>query len=605
MKKILARNIAFVSALFVIVFSIMLITNYFQVKSSDLLKTEGLESLKLLNDENSDNPALKEQIRELDLLARKAYFISYGRLKAGVYILIGMAVVLVVSLRVFYAEVKNIPDKEIDPIDDWTIKTTARRYVQWIGGGLVVATLGFALLTSPLLKSINTAKSPPSSLADSQIQGGETGEAQHIDPSSAEDTVTASVAEGQNQLTAANDSLSGESKGEDGAAPAIEVSKVTHNSFRGNNSLGISSARNIPTSWNLATGANILWKAPNPRPGHNSPVINGNRVFLSGADEDDRELYCYELSSGKLFWKLSAKSISGAPAQMPKVSNDAGYAASTVTTNGKQVCAIFASGDLICADMDGKLLWGKNIGVPDNSYGFASSLLSYGNTLFIQYDNQNTRRVLALDMTTGAERWNKIRNEKHSSWTSPIMITVNNSPQLILIGNPGVTSYNPSNGEQNWRIECMSGEPAPSPAYANGIVVVATEYASMTAINAADGAKLWQNSEILPEISSPVATKDFVFTATSYGVVASFNPQTGEVIKDMELGLNFHSSPIIVEGKIYLFGDNGKVFIFSATGDFKLINSFDTNEATYASPAFTDKKIVVRTANSIYCVEAK
>jgi outer membrane protein assembly factor BamB len=180
---------------------------------------------------------------------------------------------------------------------------------------------------------------------------------------------------------------------------------------------------------------------------------------------------------------------------------------------------------------------------------------------------------------------------------------VNSRPQLILVGNPGITSYNPNNGELYWRVEAMSGEPAPSAAYANGIVFAATEYATMVAINAINGSVLWKNNEFLPEIASPVATKDFVLVATSYGVVASFDAQSGEMIKMMEFNTDFHSSPILADGKIYLICTDGKVFILSAKGDFNLISSFDTGEKTFATPAFTDKKIVIRSEKSIYCVE--
>ncbi len=301
-------------------------------------------------------------------------------------------------------------------------------------------------------------------------------------------------------------------------------------------------------------------------------------------------------------WKLAAKNISGSPDQVPKTTDDTGLAASTVATNGKQVCAVFATGDLICADMNGKQLWTKNIGVPDNSYGYASSLLIFGNSLIIQYDNRNAKKVLALDLTNGNQRWAKERSERNPSWSSPVIAMVNNKPQLILVGNPGITSYDPNSGEQNWRVEAMSGEPAPSPAYANGIVFAATEYATLIAINTADGSVRWKNAEFLPEISSPAATKDFVLVATSYGTVASFDTQTGELIKSEETNAEFYSSPIIVDGKIYLIDTNGKVYVFSAKGDFSLINSFETGEKTFATPAFTDKKIVIRTEESIYCV---
>ena len=578
MKKSITRNIAIVSAVFITVFSIMLSTNYFQVSSSDTIRSEMIENLKQANEEMGGNPQLQEQIRELDLLARKAYFINLNRLKTGILILLAMCAVFVVSLRIYYAKNKNIHGKEIDPIDDWLIKSKTRKYVVWVASGLTMCGVVFALLTSPYLKfsvhrctQIDTDNN--NNIADSYADIAE-----FVD----------SLVDTTEQTAITVDTL--------------EISKVTHNGFRGNNSLGISSAKNIPTSWDLASGKNILWKVNVPRKGYNSPVINGNKLFFSGADEEARELFCYELSSGKQLWKLA---VSNAPASSLKVTDDTGWAASTVATNGKQVCAIFATGDVLCADTNGKQLWAKNIGIPDNPYGYASSLLIFGNSLIIQYDNRNSKKVIALDLETGNLRHAKERQEKHPSWSSPIVATVNHKPQLILVGNPGVTSYNPNTGEAYWRVECMAGEPVAGAACANGIVFVATEYATMTAINATDGTVLWENDEFLPEVASPVATKDFVFIVTSYGVAASFDAQSGELLKTMELNCECNASPIIVEGKIYLISTEGKVFIFSAKSNFSLVHSFETGEKTFATPAFTDGKVVVKTEKSIYCAMKK
>ena len=589
MKKTLSRNIALVSAIFIGTFSIMLITNYFQISNSDTVQSEVIEKLKQANEELGDNPQLQEQIRELDLLARKAYFVSLNRLKVGVVILLVMVVVFVISLRMYFAKSKNIPDKDIDPIDDWIIKSKTRKYIVWIASGLAVGGIIFAGLTSPYLKKINNEKSIPEILVSDSLISDFGQETQSIEDSIVSDFET--IVPIDTIVTAV-------------ATDTIEISKVTHNGFRGNNSLGISSAKNIPTSWDLSSGKNILWKVKSPRKGFNSPVINGNKVFFSGADEEARELFCYELSSGKELWKLEVKNVPGSPNRMPETTDDTGLAASTVATNGNRVCAIFAAGDVVCADMDGKQLWAKNIGVPDNHYGYASSLLIFGNSLIIQYDNRNLPRVMALDLATGNQRWSKERTDR-LVWSSPIIASVNNKPQLILMGTPGITSYNPNTGEQNWRVECMTGEVGASAAYANGIVFGASEYATLIAINAAEGSVLWKADDFLPEIASPVATKDFVLIATTYGVVASFDVQTGEMVKSMEFNANFESSPIIVEGKIYLICREGKVFILSARGDFSLINSFDTGEHTFATPAFTDKKIVVRTEASIYCVTSE
>jgi outer membrane protein assembly factor BamB len=588
MKNKIARNIAIISAISIVTFTIMLVTNYFQVKSGEPLRMELIENLKKLNDENANKPELQEQIRELDLMARKAYFIRQDRLMTGSIILLVMLVIFIVSVRIYFAKEKNIPDKQLDPIDDWALKSLARKYVIWVASGLGVIALVFVILTSPYLKSLmpdklNEEQSGMASLPE-EMQNTEIGEELSVLDDSIDTTL---MVENINADTS-----------------AIEISKITHNGFRGNNSNGISSARKVPTKWNLNSGDNIAWKNKIPRKGYSSPVINGNKVFITGADDQARELYCYELSSGKLLWSLQAKNISGSPAQMPKTTDDTGLGASTVATNGKQVCAIFATGDIICADMDGKQLWAKNLGVPQNHYGYASSLLAFGNSLIIQYDNSNTHKVMALNMETGAERWNKTRTDK-ISWSSPMVAYVDKKPQLILMGNPGITSYNPNNGEQYWRVECMSGEVGSSPCSSSGTVYGASEYAKLIAIDAATGNTLWENDEYLPEVSSPVATKDNVYVATSYGVMACYNAQTGELRKSHELNTEFYSSPMIVEGKLYIFSNDGKMHIFSTNNDFNLINSFETGEKTFTTPAFTDGKIVVRTENSIYCVAGK
>ena len=598
MKKAILRNIAIVSAIFIITFSIMLITNYLQVRGTTPLQTEVVETLKEINDQNANNPVLQEQIRQLDLLARKAYFVRMDHLMAGVYILLGMLSVFIICTRLYFARDKNIPDKEIDPIDEWAIKTQARKYVTWGASGIAAVALVFVVLSSPYMSTLPQAEEAgqPERIAGLLEAGDHAPEtSMETETPEAETTETATDTTSNEVAEEIPDTPVEE------ATPQPEISKVTHNAFRGNNSNGISSARGLPVKWNLANGTNIAWKQEVPRKGFNSPVINENKVFFSGADDQARELYCYDLTTGEKLWSLAATHISGSPSQMPKTTEDTGLAASTVATNGKQVCAIFATGDILCADTNGKQLWSKNLGVPDNHYGYASSLLIFGNIVIVQYDNQNDPKIIALDLATGTERWSKSRTEK-VTWSSPMIAFVDNSPQLILMGNPAITSYNPNNGEQIWRVECLTGEVGSSACSANGIIFGASEYSKLVAINGTDGSILWEGTDFLPEVASPVATKDNLYLATSYGVVAAYDAHTGELRKEHELNTEFYSSPIIAEGKIYLFSNDGNMYIFSANNDFKLLDSFETGEKTFATPAFTDGKIVVRTEKSIYCV---
>jgi len=603
MKRKIARNIAIVSAIFIVTFSIMLVTNYFQVKDVNPLQTEVVETLKEINDANANNPVLQEQIRQLDLLARRAYFIRMDHLMTGVYILIGMLILFVVTLRYYYAETKNIPDKEIDPIDEWAIKTQARKYIHWAAAGVATLALLFVALSSPFLSGQPEDKEEAQEGLVAYVE--ETGSTdEYALPGDLPTEADTAPEAGQGE---AEEEPSGEtaaaSTTETPSAPQPEVPKVTHNGFRGNSSNGVSTARGIPTKWDLKAGENIAWRTDVPRKGYNSPVINGNRIFFSGADDQARELYCYDLNTGEKLWSLAAANIPGSPAQPPKTTEDTGLAASTVVTNGKQVCAIFATGDLICADTEGKQVWAKNLGIPENHYGYASSLLIYGNLLIVQYDNANSPKVIALDLNTGAERWSKSRTEK-VTWSSPIIANINNQPQLVLMGNPAITAYNPNNGEQLWRVECLTGEVGASACSAAGIVYGASEYSKLVAINGTDGSILWESDEFLPEVASPVATKDHVYISTSYGIMAAFDSQTGEMTTYQELNSEFYSSPMLVEGKIYQFSNDGKIYIFSANGDLSLLSSFETGERTFATPAFTDGRMVVRTENSIYCVAA-
>lgn len=603
MNKDIFRNIAIVTAVFIISLSTMLITNYFQVRGATPLQTEVIETLKELNDAGSNSSELREQIRQLDLLARRAYFIQSDHLKTGVYILLGMIIVFVVCLRLYFAGAMNIPDKEIDPIDEWMIKSKSRRYITWGTVGLVAVSLLFVFLSSPYVKSMKAEPDTERSLlADDGQASEETGFAEQVgggdqpqeEVGMAEEAVTT-------ENSVSNDSAQVASRTVEKDQPV--ASKVTHNAFRGNGSNGVSSARGVPVKWDLKSGTNIAWRKDIPRSGFNSPVINGNQVFFTGADEQVRELYCYDLITGEPRWSLAAKDISGSPSVLPKVAENTGLASSTVATDGKRVCAIFATGDVICADMEGKRLWAKNLGVPDNHYGFVSSLLIFGNTLFVQYDNNKDPRLIALDVTSGNQRWVKNRPGK-PSWSSPAMAYVNKKPQLVLMGNPAITAYDPNTGDQLWQVDCMGGEVCSCPSSMDGVIFGANEYAKLVAINGADGKVLWESSEYLPEVSSPVATKDHLYVATSYGVFASYDIRTGALAKEHELNVEFYSSPMLVEGKLYLVSNDGKMHVFSTDGEFKLLNAFETGERTFSTPAFTDGKIVIRTEKSIYCVAA-
>ena len=568
---------------------VMLGVSYFQMQQVSPLETGVMETLKELNESNDDNQKLQQQIRELDLLSRKAYFVQEGQLKTGIYLLIAMALVLVTCLNLYYKDTKNLPDKEFDPIDEWLIRSQARKYIGWAAVVAAVAGIGIIGFQSVDFKAL-------------MAQNGKNDASDEMQNDS-----MAVVADSlQTDVLAQADSLKTDSVSvaeADSATVEDEMPelKIASKAFRGNNSSGSSSARGIATSWNLSSKKNILWQSSIPKHGYNSPVITGRNVFITGADNSARELYCFDVWTGELKWTVKADGISGSPSSMPKVNADTVLAASTVATNGTEVAAIFATGDVICADMEGKRLWAKNIGLPDNHYGYASSLLMFGNTLIIQYQNNSNAKILALNAKNGNQVWSKSPKDK-ISWSSPIIATLGGKSALVVMGNPAIAAYNPGNGAELWRVDCMTGEVGSSPASAGGVVFGASEYSKCIAIDGATGETLWEANDYLPECSSLAATKDLVFCATSYGMVCAYDAKTGEVKKEHDLTTPFYSSPVVVDGKVYLFSNSGKVYIFKSS-TFDLITSFETGEKTFATPAFTDGMMVVRTDKSLYCVK--
>ena len=168
--------------------------------------------------------------------------------------------------------------------------------------------------------------------------------------------------------------------------------------------------------WDVETNRNIKWKIAVPREGNNSPVIWGDRLFIAGAEGRDLTVYCYNRNTGSMIWQQDVNNISGSPASAPRVSDDTGLSAPTLTTDGQRVYGIFATGDIICFDMDGKRLWARNLGVPENHYGHSSSLICWQDKLYVQYDTGKGGKLIALNGLTGETLWQTIR-EVEISWS--------------------------------------------------------------------------------------------------------------------------------------------------------------------------------------------
>ena len=260
--------------------------------------------------------------------------------------------------------------------------------------------------------------------------------------------------------------------------------------FRGSAG-GWTQAADFPVQWDAGSGDGIAWKTDIHLPGHNSPIFCGGRIFLTGADETHREVYCVDATTGKVLWTQPFGAQPGAGLKPPKVTKETGYAAPTMATDGKRVFAIFANGDVGAWDLDGKPQWAKALGAPKNAYGYAASLALYADRLIIQFDqgseaSDNVSALIALDTGTGKPVWRTPRPVRNS-WSSPIVVGTGDGAQIITIADPFVIAYAPETGKELWRAGGLRGDGGPSPCYADGLVYACTDQAGLFAIRASSG----------------------------------------------------------------------------------------------------------------------
>ena len=387
---------------------------------------------------------------------------------------------------------------------------------------------------------------------------------------------------------------------EGGPVPPSSLGGITKNwpSFRGPFGQGIAYDAKPPSDFDVVTGKNVRWKSPVPRLGASSPVVCQGLVFLTSADKTAREIYCFDAANGKMLWRQTAKQ----PAKLPEVSEDYGHAASTGATDGQLFFAIFSTGNLVAVDMKGQVAWTRQLGPPKSSYGYASSLIVC-KRLFVQMDDGERATLYALDSATGKTVWEKKRTVTQS-WASPIIAVSGGREMVLLAENPTAGAYDVNTGEMIVSHKCLTGEVTPSPAYARGIMLVANDGADLSAISLASGTLAWSGEDDLPDVSSPLATEDFVFTASSAGVVTCYALDSGQKLWDHEFDESFYPSPVIADGRIYAMDNSGTLHVFRAAKTFELIADSNLGEESLATPAFVGDAMFIRGKENLYCIGA-
>jgi len=433
--------------------------------------------------------------------------------------------------------------------------------------------------------------------------------------------------------------------------PAIELTEeilaqhwVSFRNFDGN---GVGFSENPPIHWDTTTGKNIVWQVPVPLPGQSSPVIWGDKLFLTGADENSQKIFCFHTKDGELLWTAD---VTNKEIVMKQPSEDVGFAAPTAVVDGRHVYAMFANGELVAVDFNGQFVWRHSFGIPDNHYGFSASPALCFDRLIVQFDdgdggdgseeNKGNSKLVAFDLGTGNILWETAREEIPNSWPSPTIKKIGDSYQIITCGIPYVIAYNPEDGKEIWRCRCLSGggDTGPSAIALGDVVLITNTYPRTTAMDATGSGDittthiLWHGGNALPDTVSPLATEDYFLTLDSHGYLTGYDPKEIDDRKrakywELEVGdmQTFYSSPIRVGSSMYVFS---KTEIDEARGKKPMAFVIDlskvavdesgmlTDESAAAmiiaenpmaepcesSPAILNNRLYIRGTHTLYCI---
>ena len=421
-------------------------------------------------------------------------------------------------------------------------------------------------------------------------------------------------------------------------------------SFRGAQAAGVAEGQNLPETWNGKTGENILWRTPLPGLAHSSPVVWGNRIFVTSAVSSDPKatfrpglygdgdaskdrsrhrwmIYALDKGSGKILWERVAHE--GEPVEQRHIKST--YANSSPATDGRIVVAWFGSQGVHAYDVKGRPLWKVDLGhvdmgaydIPTYEWGPASSPIIWENLVILQCDTQTDSFLLALDTATGKTVW-KTEREELPSWGTPTVAMTANGPQLVTNASNFIRGYDPRTGKELWRLGRSSKITAPTPIFSDDVFVVASGRGPERPIfvvraNARgdltlpDGktdseAIVWSRTGRGSYMPTPLSYKGNLYVLSNNGLLDAYNLKTGAELYRQRLplvGSGFSASPVAADGKLYLSNEDGEILVIAAGEKFSHVATNSMGELLMATPAISEGVMYVRSAQSLTAVGRK
>jgi outer membrane protein assembly factor BamB len=378
--------------------------------------------------------------------------------------------------------------------------------------------------------------------------------------------------------------------------------------WRGPSGQGLVKGDDYPDKWSGTE--NVLWKVNVPGSGNSSPIVWGNRIFLTASHDAGkrRSILCFNRQGGELLWEASA------PNAAPEDSHRKnGHASSAPTTDGQNVYAYFGNHGLLAVDFNGKQIWHRDLGEFNAYHGTASSPLLHHDRVILVQDHRGGSFTVALDKDTGRELWRRSRPTK-VGWNSPIAVKVGQREEIVVSGQQQVIAYHPESGEELWRARGNTFEAIPTPVVGQGLIFCSSGRAGPTIAirpggsgDVTDSHIAWRAAKGSPFVPSTILVGKYLYMVNDMAAIATcYEAQTGEVMWQGRLGNarreGFSSSPVAVGDKLFFTNDDGETFVLQAGAEFNLLHVNKLGERVLASPALVDGNWYFRTDKHLLAI---
>ena len=417
-------------------------------------------------------------------------------------------------------------------------------------------------------------------------------------------------------------------------------------SFRGEDASGLSEGHSLPSKWNVETGEGVKWKAAVPGLGLSSPVIWGDRLYLTTAvsDQDRKELrtglygdiasvadesehvwkvLAYDKSTGELVWENEVHK--GVPAV--KRHEKSSHANPTIATDGKHLVALFGSEGLYCLNLQGELLWKKDFGVLDSGYfqvpeaqwEFGGSPVIHDGMVVIQADVQKGSFLGVYRLADGEEVW-RVSRDDVPTWGSPLVVDTGDRTQVVLNGWKHAGGYDFETGEVLWRVNGGGDIPTPTPIYADGRFILTSAHGQMSPVYAvatdmrgsveltpdASGNLDWVARRLGSYMATPLLMDGLLYVVRWNGILVCLDPETGERIYQQRLSPGaYTASPVGGDGILYLISESGEVTVARAGRNYAEVATNELGGVALATPAISEGVVYFRVGRSLLAIDGE